>query len=327
MRNTVKWLGLVCLVGTGAGCVIQESGPSADKFREGIPSKDQVKLQEPVTGGGTTGPQGFELGMGLQDETGAGAYATYYRFTREMFDGVNLGTAAILGSIWIIVHYPPTTLEQEEAIWGPWTEALSPAEYRFRATEVAADEFDYALEARAKDTDDPWQAVWLGQGFSKGHPDHHSGWFELDFDAANDVDPTRLNADNESGKVRVTYDLRTYPTMIRAYMTEKQGDAWFDIRLTTEKDGGGRVDIDALDDVDDLGNTEKEDVSMRSRWLSTGAGRADVTVSNGNLPASTVVRASECWSSSFQRVYWTDNIGMEPQEGAEASCAFEEAEF
>jgi hypothetical protein len=329
MRYAMVILGMAGLLGTGAtGCIVQESSSDAGKFREGIPSQDEVKLEEPVAASGTQSPQSFELGMGVQDDsTGGLAYATYYRFTREMFDGVNLGTAAILGSVWIIVNYPPTSLEDEEAIWGPWTEALSPAEYRFRATEVAEDEYDYALEARAKNTEDEWRAVWLGQGFGNDHPDHHAGWFELDFDAANEVDPTRLNAEEESGKVRVSYDLRAYPTTIRAYMTEKASDAWFDIQLTTNRDGGGRVDIDALDDIEDEKNTQKEDIAMRSRWLATGAGRADVTIANGDLPEGTIVNASECWSSSFERVFWTDNIGIESEEGSVAACAFEDAEY
>ena len=58
-----------------------------------------------------------------------------------------------------------------------------------------------------------------------------------------------------------------------------------------------------------------------------GAGRADVTIANGDLPTGTIVHASECWSSSFERVYWTDNIGLEPDEGAVSSCAFEDAEY
>lgn len=327
MRKAMVILGLATLTGTAAtGCIVQEPTEDADKFREGIPSQNEVKLEEPVASEGAATPQGFDLGMGLQDDGNDTAYATYYRFTREMFDGVNLGTAAILGSIWIIVNYPPTTLDEEEAIWGPWTEALSPAEYRFRATEVAEDEYDYALEARAKDSDDAWTPVWLGQGFGNDHPDHHAGWFELDFDAANEVDPTRLNADEESGKVRVEYDLRSHPTTIRAYMTDPASDAWFDILVTTNRDGGGRVDIDALDDIDDL-MTAKEDIAMRSRWIATGAGRADVTIAGGDLPEGTVVKASECWSSSFERVYWTDNVGIEPEEGTVNACAFEDAEY
>ena len=328
MRDTIKLLGFagVMLLGL-AGCIIQDDGLSADKFRQGIPSTDEVKLQEPVGTQGTQSTNAFEPGMSLQDTPGAKTYAQYYRFTREMFDGVNLGTGAILGSVWIIVHYPPTTLQEDEAIWGPWTEALSPAEYRFRATETNTDTYDYALEARAKDSSDPWRPVWLGQGFGDDHPDHRSGWFELDFDAANEVDPTRLNADEESGKVRVMYDHRTYPTTIRAYMTDESSNAWFDISVTTNRDGGGRVDIDALDDIDDAKDTLKEDIAMRSRWLATGAGRADVTIANGDLPEGTVVEASECWSASFERVYWNDNIGIEAEQGEAASCAFADGEF
>ena len=327
MRKTMIILALATLTGTAAtGCIVEPEATDADKFREGIPSQNEVKLEEPVASENANTPQTFEPGMGLQDDTDGTAYATYYRFTREMFDGVNLGTAAILGSVWIIVNYPPTTLEDEEAIWGPWTEALSPAEYRFRATEVEEDEYDYALEARAKGSDDPWTAIWLGQGFGNAHPEHHAGWFELDFDAANDVDPTRLNADEESGKVRVEYDLRSYPTSIRAYMTEPSSDAWFDIRLTTNEDGGGRVDIDAFDDIEDEKNTAKEDIAMRSRWVATGAGRADVTIAGGDLPEGTIVNASECWSSNFERVYWTDTIGIETEEGSVNACAFDDAE-
>ncbi len=312
------WLGL-------AGCVVQ-SQPDAGKFVEAIPTADEIKLREPVGNQLGTTPQGFEPGLTAQGGPPAG-YATYYKFTRQIFDGVNLGTGYILGAVWLVVQYPPSTLSDNEAVWGPWTEALSPAEYRFRATEVAPGEFEYALEARQKNSADDFAAVLLGHGYGQQHAKHLEGTFTIDFDKANEIDPTRLDADQESGTLEVDYVLSSFPTQIDVNSNHTATGSSFAVTVTAAQSGGGTVRVQSHDDIDDSKATAMEDVTMNSRWIASGSGRADVTIQNGDIPAGIQVLASECWSSSFERTYWTDNASLEAQQGDVAACPYADAAY
>ena len=48
---------------------------------------------------------------------------------------------------------------------------------------------------------------------------------------------------------------------------------------------------------------------------------------NDSLPAGLVVNASECWSTSFSRTYYTDTVASEPVFGAESACPYLSAEY
>lgn len=326
-RTTLLFASALAIGLTQPGCLVKTT--DTDKFREGIPTSQDVELKEPSASSGS-GTQATVPGFRAEGVPGGDAYAKYYRFTRAMFDGVNWGTAYILGTVWFIVHLPPTSVTDKEATWGPGSEALQPAEYRFRATEVATGEFDYTLEGRAKNLGSiaPYLPVLSGKGYGKAHPKHRQGWFEINHDNANKLDPARPHADDESGTAKVTYTLDAFPITIVADFHKSATPDYATVTVTTQKDGGGRVDIDARADIDDLKTTKLEDVAMRSRWLSTGAGRADVLIANGDIPANlSPVKLSECWSTSFVRVYYTDTASLEPTTGTESQCAFQGAEF
>jgi hypothetical protein len=55
--------------------------------------------------------------------------------------------------------------------------------------------------------------------------------------------------------------------------------------------------------------------------VASGAGRADMVVSGGSLPAGFVVHATECWDTSFARVYYVEDVDATKNEGAESACA------
>jgi hypothetical protein len=326
MNRPVALLFVPIVAAALSGCLIQED-KNADKFREAIPSASDVKLKEPTNGSPTTAPQSAP-GLSPLDNT-PGAYAKYYKFTRDIFDGVNLGTGYILGAVTLLVMTPPSTLSGGEAIWGPGSEALSPAEWRFRATEIADGEIEYFFEGHPKTSDrtDDWLPILHGKGYSKHHANHRQGWFELNYENANTLDPARLNADNDSGKTTVNYALTSYPITINCKLEPNRPGVLINIVTTAEKSGGGKVDIQGTEDLDASKATKLEDISMHSRWLATGAGRADVTLSGGDLPAGTVVQASECWSTSFARDFYTDNLSLEPTYGSESVCPYPTAEF
>jgi hypothetical protein len=62
-----------------------------------------------------------------------------------------------------------------------------------------------------------------------------------------------------------------------------------------------------------------EDLAIVAQWLGSGTGRADVVVTGGSLGTATV-HMEECWDTSYQRSYYTDNANMSSTEGVASSC-------
>ena len=98
------------------------------------------------------------------------------------------------------------------------------------------------------------------------------------------------------------------------------GEASIDITSLAHEDHTGELDVVAHVDIDDSHATALEDVNVVSRWRATGAGRADIGIAGGDLPAAGLegVTAVECWGSDFMRSYYSDSINFEPTEGEAA---------
>jgi hypothetical protein len=318
MRTMAMAWGACFAAALPLGC-IAATDKSPDKFREPIPASSEVSLGVP----GAASP-GKTTQAANAPASAAPAYAKYYQFTRNVTDGVDMVTAWILGSVWFVVHLPPTTIDDHKATWGPGGDALSPVVWRLTVTEVADHEFDYELDGRPKaaTSEAAFVAVLKGHGYGKAHPEHRNGSFSVDNDAARSLDPAR-NHDN--GTAKVTYHLSSWPATIAVSLRPTLEPSWTDIGVAHKSDGSGQVDISAYGDVEDVKDKNLEDIVLHSRWAATGAGRADVQVSGGDMPQ--LVKASECWSTSFLQSYYTDNVGMQPTEGDASACVFTEAEF
>jgi hypothetical protein len=332
----IRWAGL--LVGglmvaslAEGGCIVQDE---AARYREGIPQGGEVALGVPRGGGGTSGQAQTTLRIqnnpsGGPTNTPPGGYAQFYALTRDFADGVDLVTGFTLGVVWLIVNQQPTSVDGHHAVWGPGQgDALDPVVWRFVATEVGDHEYDYQLDARPKGSslESDYRAVLMGHGFGKERAEHRTGWFLFDNDAHNALDPLRASG---TGTVKVTFDLRSLPATIAVEIKPNDGTgAWMNLGVTHAQAGAGEVDIKGLFDVESVKDGKLETVSMKSRWQSDGAGRADVLITGGDVPASiSMVQASECWSTSFARSYYGDNVGYEPTTGDPAACVFTQAQF
>lgn len=303
---------MAAAMATAAGCAVQPD--EADRFREAVPQQDEVALRVP---GGEASSGARPQGLRVLTNGGAAETARYYRFTREITGAVDFGTAAILGAVWAIVHSPPTTIEAKRAVWGPGqANALEPAVWRFTVEEKAEGEYDYVLEGRPKAGGEFLTAL-RGHGYGKAHPLHRQGWFEADNDVFRTLDPANAR---DHGTTKVTYDLKSLPATIAVALRPGADRGSADVVVTHEAAGAGSVDITALGDIDDSKATKLEDVRLLSRWSSAGAGRADVLMKGGDLP--TTVKATECWSESFSRVFYEDTVSFEPKSGDAAACAF-----
>lgn len=306
-----------------AGCPAPEDEKAGGVFSEIAPRADQVRLAAPTESGAASAGTASVEPLG----NGAGEFATFYVFTRQMFDGVNLGTAWVLGLVNLITKYPTTEKTATSATWGPWRGELSPAEWRLRVTRGAGDVYAYVLEGRRVGVGE-YRAVITGEGYAPGDARRGLGSFTFDHDAADAIDPARLRDPDASGTIKVEHDLRglrgdlkgAYTIDAVAHPTAKAGD--FSVSLERLDGGGGTVDIVSKGDIDDdKAKAALEDITMKSRWNAVGAGRADVTVQNGDIPASIgILSMTECWGTTFKQVYYTDSAGIFATSGDEAAC-------
>lgn len=304
----------ISLVG-GTGCAPQED--DAERFREALPHQEEVALRVPGTNGTASTSQALRIATTPVEGQGVAGNAKYYQLTRDLTAGVDWATAVILGGIWAIVHTPPTTLEDKRAVWGPGAaNALEPAVWRFTVTEVGDAEYDYVLEGQPKQGGD-WLPVLNGHGYGKSRAEHKQGWFVANNDNYRTLEPTR---GKDYGTTKITFDLKQLPATILAELRPGDARGWVDLKVTHDVGGAGSIDIKGTGDLDQSKATKMEDLEILSRWAADGAGRADASLANGDMPLT--VDATECWSSTFARVYYKDTVDFEPATGDVASCKF-----
>jgi hypothetical protein len=324
----------------GPGCMLDKED-DGEEYREAVPLREAVVVAGPETdtaGDSSTAsirtPPGARTLANGPSSPSRSPYAKWYGFTRVVRGGVNLVTAAVLGSAWVIVHTEPTSVKDGEATWGPYTDALEPVTYRFRVTRVAQAEYDYVLEGRRKASSDngDYRAVLKGHGYGKRHAMHGEGEFTVDLGVAHDLDP--FAHENDSGTVRVVHHLPhdigdgsgALPRSIVAEVTPdpRVNPESFTVTSDANLDGTGSLHVDAKADVDDTKLTQLEDIVIDSRWKESGAGRADIAIAGGDVPADPgVVTAVECWGADFMRSYYADSIDFAPSEGEASACVYD----
>jgi hypothetical protein len=283
-----------------AACIPQQDAP--DEIKRAIPQADQVQIKLP---GGA--------------ERTVGEIAPWYKATRDVTRTFNVGAGWVLVLIHTIVQYPVTTIDGDTYTWGPWSDALDPAEYKLDVTDMGDGTYEYKLSGRSKTEPNAQFEVLIDgnadprMGDLKGNGD-----FRVDFDAGRRVNP--IDADpNARGTVDVHYDLAARHLDLGIATTDDLGrPVTADYAYNETADGGG----DMVFNIEgDAGGTDlKEEITLRSRWLMDGRGRADARLAGGDLADGAT--ASECWSTAFRRVYYTDSVNFAPTEGQLSECAF-----
>jgi hypothetical protein len=281
-------------------CIPQNEAP--ETLQSAIPTADQVKIKLP---------------SGAAREVGQ--LANWYVATRDVTRTFNGGSAWVLILIHNIVEYPVTSQNGKTYTWGPWSDALDPAEYKLDVTELDDGTYDYKLSGRSK-TQSNAQFEVVIDGFADPRPGELKGKgdFLLDFDAGRRVNP--IDAGDGRGKVAVKYDLSARHLDLAIDSVDDRGQpVKADYAYTEAADGAGDMTFNVAGDAG--GTAKTEQITLRSRWQATGAGRADARVTGGDLAAPGAI-ASECWDTMFKRVYYTDNANFAPTEGVASACAF-----
>ncbi|HEX5062882.1 MAG TPA: hypothetical protein VFV99_26090 [Kofleriaceae bacterium] len=286
------------------GCIKQDAPP--DEIARAIPTAEQVRIKLPNSG------------------KTLGDLANYYVVTRDVTRTLNGGTAWVLVLIHSIVQYPVTSTNGNVYTWGPWSDALAPAEYKLDVTANADGTFDYQLSGRNKTVSgSQFEVVIDGHADPRPGDLQGNGDFQLDFDAGRRVNP--VDSGDAKGKVTVQYDLAARHLDMLAQAPDANGNpAMFEYAYNETLDGGGDMVFNATADAG--GTALPENIVIRSRWQGDGAGRGDARLAGGDLGTAQAI-ASECWSTLFRRVYYTDNATWQPTEGDVAQCAYGTADL
>jgi hypothetical protein len=313
------------------GCALEQND-DVDPFRQAVPSADAVAVDGPDTTG-TSGRRAASGARGTLAEAPATSTPAYwYTFTRDVRDGVNAVTAVILVTVSFVVHTEPSSVSEDEAVWGPYDgDALDPVAWKLTVTRVGDHHYRYVVGGRRKaDKGGTFVTVLAGDGYDRQSESHGDGSFTLDLDAAKRLDPSR-HAD-DSGTVTIEHELPTdigervdaLPRFISATVDPRTGET-LGITSTANSDHTGSIRVTAFVDIDEVKDGVNEDVAIESRWRETGAGRSDITIAGGSLlPEMTVVEATECWGEDFGRVYYDDSLQSpeSPTVGDPALCAY-----
>lgn len=311
----------------------------ADGFRQGVPHHEDVTLVVP----GVSTQQSALTASGASIARAAllGEQAELYGVTRDVTSMVNDGTVAVLTLVKTITEYPATSVGTEVAVWGPYTEPLHANTWRLTVNRLTAGSYHYVFEAKPRGSDDSmYLAILSGQhnlASAEAHrqanlPAYGSGSFVLDWDSAQMLP----EHDDNVGKASFTYsrpsptaavDITTTFTQVMDKDTQMRIDAAYDYVATPGSGGAFQFTFTK----NSIATTPALETSaVRSRWQESGAGRADVRITGGDLGTSAAT-VSECWGggdAGFRSVYMTNSYGDAAKTwGAEADCAFAAAEY
>lgn len=299
MRTTLATLAAAGILGTSLVACVQKNDDPHPIGRV-LPTAKDVRIALPES---TT-------------QQVVGQLSPWYVVTRDLTRGLNGGTALVLGLAHTIVLFPPTTVDGDTYTWGPWSEALSPAEYRMTVIEEPDGSYQWALDGRNKtEPGAGFETVVGGNARTDG-----SGTFELDFDAAERVNPRENDG---KGVIGATYDVPAKSLDLEVDTVEDHGGvptpAHYQYAYREAADGAGNMVFSVFADTDDPG-ARPEEATVRSRWQADGAGRADLRLRNGDLQAQ--ITAVDCWDNHFLRVFYSDSVQWQPTEGDASACAY-----
>jgi hypothetical protein len=310
-----------------AACNPLDKGGS--EFAAGVPRQETISM---------TVPGGSVKALTVEGSTRAleGQTAEWYRTTRAVSAVVNGGALAVGALVRLVTDYPATTVTLNSAVWGPWQGPLDPVEWMVTITRVAPHQYQYKFEGRDKHQPTaPFVTVLSGvhtagldarglemEGFGAGS-------FTLDWDAR----ATLPGPDNNVGSASYTYSHVAPGTVVNITAQFRQ--------VKDDERPGKRVDADyafvqnpgAEGSMDFVFNVPADATSaggvakVKSRWLWSGAGRSDVTMTPTDL--TLVYQVSECWDEHYASTYKSVPLSTSAADnwGNPATCVFATAEF
>lgn len=249
-------------------------------------------------------------------------WSEYYLLTADVTEDVNGMIGFVLGLTSAIVTWQrPTTYDAEAgyAEWGPYSETLDPVETVLWIQENEDGSLNWAYDQWPKDDTSARVSVIVGEVDAGSTKEDNTGRFTIDFTTMHELDPT---TEFDQGLFAADYTLNPEGAAATVDFTDftiLSTDAAYEYTSTTAGDGTMGLLVN-YDITPELGTGVNEDHSIFSRWAADGSGRGDATVTGGDL-GSTTYHASECWNTSFERAYYTEDWSN-ITEGDLGACSF-----
>jgi hypothetical protein len=303
MGGRLVWL--VLLAGCGSSRALEA------EFLAALPQRQAVQVAFP--NGSVQSAKSGQHSAALIGQT-----AEFYAVTRGTSGHLNGLVGAVLGTLGSISQLPPTTVEKERAVWGPFTPALSPVNYRLVIEHVAPNQYAYRLDGRSKSATSEEEFAPALSGTSS--PERKSGSFVIDLTRLHGLDPIGTL---QTGGIGFNFEMAPQQSSIRIHLQDLAGPEGpalsADYVYLQAADGPGDFLFVAHPSLSGA-SAELQGAAIRSRWTPAGAGRADAHVPSAEPPGGREV--TECWDESFGRVFFSARPG--PTEGDPARCPYAE---
>jgi hypothetical protein len=324
-----KTLSLAAAAVVIAACSASPSGtasldPSA--VRAALPQASSVQLGTPAADT-TAAALTAQLPAPLDASSYQASYAVMSYWTALT---VNAGVAITLDIVKAVVAFPPTSCDATSCTWGPWVGDAGLNRYELVVTKQSDAGFAWALSGQNAVTNAAFVPLVSGTAYPGPDSDHGKGAFTMNFDAQDALAHGPAYVKQDFGSVDITYDNLT-TISIQATLTGGQNRDPSDpspmnavYSFTRDPGHGGVLQI-AFENL-----TTLEKVTLRTRWTSTGAGRADAQDSGTDAVLGTPddLYASQCWAgqaTSFQETY--DSTQPITATNVESNCVFIPASY
>lgn len=286
------------------------------EYMSAIPEHEDVAIEVPR--------RGALVGLGA---------AEAWRTTVEVTRGLNRTAEAFLSLIDAIRNNTPTRRQVDQRIWGPYPDDRHPGwflEFRMfrRAQGGQTSGFDYALvmipPAGVALPANAVETTIIGGSFSaSGGARVGAGQLRVTLADARAAGAEFTNLELLR-TLTIDYQTRGWPRTISMVVENEPSDtepvgATYDYEGA--ENGDGALTFTVLKDMvpAPLGaGAQLETLTVESQWLGAGAGRADMSVSGGNVPGEAT--ALECWNDTYRSVYKTQSWDPSTTEGDPAAC-------
>ncbi|HEY0706063.1 MAG TPA: hypothetical protein VGG33_04665 [Polyangia bacterium] len=247
--------------------------------------------------------------------------AEYYLATREVVFKVNAFVLAVVGIVDHVRAFAPSERRGNLRVWGPFPHDRDPTfEQRMtmvRVVDAAGPRFDYQIEfRRAGDAQAPWTPLITGLFLPLSPTETRPNQIVLDLvEARRQGYP--VSDFNELEELRIAYQRRVPPyrtTMTVRNVKEAQSPgATYNYSENADRSGEMTFAWQVRD------NIWVSAVELFSRWISSGAGRADARILEG-LAAVAGSRGIDCWGPDARATYLRRDWGDRREEGDPTTC-------
>jgi hypothetical protein len=302
MRRTI--LVAPCLLALACGGA--QTNASVEELRATVPQHAWLEMALPAV---------RPPGQGACAASGASTFGTLTHRVAGTADGVLVG---VFGVVAQVTSQAPAASSPGHAAWViPGTSAV----YRLIAQQSDAANFQFVMSGEPPGSGEPgWKDVFAG-ATRIDDPQRREGEVLVDFGVMHALD---ASVDPTAGQVRAHFvlggsdarDVAATFTGIVGKNAPQPDDSAYAFVLATDQSAdfafSTRIDFDGDGTLDEL-------LHIDSHWATDGRGVAHGTVTGGSLGQRTVT-AIECWDGALQRVYYTDDAGVNASQGDRACC-------